>query len=290
MPKPDKKSDIPTELQSEPMSWRWHKLRSRMGRQIHLDDHNTRLHLWGYLPLAGASLIIFSLIKFAYALVPFRLMDPAWELQTLATFGELAATLFFGAALFFFVPPGDIKLSKLTTFHYASRLTLVMGIFCLLLIPLVAFDSQRVLNNLNTGFTQAWNEREEQWVQFRESVDRAQTLQQEYNLAQAMGLGDKLQFAIQNGLAPENRKQWILARAREQFNAGQNKAGSFNHQEKWKLLKLTFRATTALLASGVFFIFLFIKTRWIRLLYLQERYLPPEADRFAQSKDAELQT
>jgi len=277
----EKEDDIPVELQDEPMAWKWGKFRKRMLRQIHLDEQNTRLRLWGYFPLAGASLVVFSLVRMLYLLIPLKLTNPAWELQVLASGGELAATMFFGAALFFFIAPGDIRLWKLSCFHYASWACLFVGVICILLIPLAVFDAQRVMNNLNLGYTQAWNQREEEWVRFRDSVKSAQSTQEEASLANALGLRQQyIEHVSQDLPLPNERKQWLITEARKQFDGGQHKAAGVNHFEKWKLVKLAFRTVISLAFSGFFFILLWFMTRWIRIIYRNERYFPPDDERY----------
>lgn len=263
----DENEELPVELQKLTLAERWQAYRLRMTHSLYLDDNNTKLKLWGYLPLAGASLFCFTLVRLIYLLTPPKFMDPAWELQTLAASGELMASLYLGAVLFFFLPAGDIKLWKLACFNYASWLVCVIGVICLLVLPLAIFDAQRVYNIMNEGFINAWNEREDRWLAYREAILDASSEREEAQLARALDLQGEYIKAIEPGLFPKERKDWLLKRARQQFEAGQAEVGFKNHQENWKLFWMTLRILITYMITSLFYIFLFIKTRWIRNLF-----------------------
>lgn len=106
----------------------------------------------------GYSILLFSAIDFAVILIPFRVTNPAWELEAIKQLINQAIVLLVALVLVFYRPMNiSRKLTKLVL-AALSWLSLVLGIIYLLLLPLAMVNVGRVTliqqNNLNNRLTQ----------------------------------------------------------------------------------------------------------------------------------------
>ncbi len=102
--------------------------------------------------LAGYGLLLFALFDFVHLLVPLRLMNTAWEFQTLGNFVERVPLLLLGVVLTFFserTTPEPLEALFLRT---VTTLCLGLGILFLALVPLGIVNTTRLIASLPAQF------------------------------------------------------------------------------------------------------------------------------------------
>ncbi|MDX1978253.1 MAG: HpsJ family protein [Pseudanabaenaceae cyanobacterium bins.68] len=106
----------------------------------------------------GYGILIFSAIDYAVILIPFRITNPAWELEAIKQLINQVIVLLVGLVFVFYRPMNINR--KLTKFVLAafSWLCLLLGVLYLLMLPLAMINVGRVTliqqNNINARLSQ----------------------------------------------------------------------------------------------------------------------------------------
>lgn len=211
------------------------------------------VHLWRFL---GYGMLLLALLDIIEMFVPPNFMNPSWEFQTM---GRLVNQVGVPLIATLFVFSG--KLAKrarweLGVLAFLSRLTLLVALLYILLIPVGVVNTVRLYNTnlqqLKTGYEQR--------------LSQATQVEQQLNKTTATDIENliKRQGGSLNGRNPEDVKNQILSeltQAKEQLKTQKETNQS---SVTVNLLKNSVKWNLGALISSVLFFIIWKETRWAR--------------------------
>jgi len=233
--------------------------------------------LLSLLPLAGFGLLLYCLVQYANAIIPLRLTDPAWEMLTLYAIGETSINAFLAFVLIFSFKWGPITVWRLAVMNRMSWSSIFFGIFLLGLIPLAIFDSVRLYTVLDSGYKQAVTVQDRDWVRTKRYIENARDEERIETIATHLRLGGGYDMRVAEN--PDDslldRKNWLIAAARHEFDKLRDQLNLNHNGELTQLYKRSLRTCLILLLDGILFLVLWAKTGWLRHLYTSRGEIAP---------------
>lgn len=210
------------------------------------------------LRLIGYTLLLFSLIDYLAIVIPPRLTDPAWEFQTISRMVDQVWSPLLGLTfIFLYRQTTIISFRDLSILKIFSWLSLLIGIFYLLMLPLGINNSLTLYKNVNTQFTNQQGQQQEQIQQFKTKLDAANSPQELNNLARALN--------VPNNPAINKSPQELKAKISEQVQTLAKNAlitaKVTNAQQIKNLIKDSIRINLGAIISGICFIYFWNLTR-----------------------------
>ncbi len=196
----------------------------------------------------GYGFLILTFFDVVYALVPPRLMDPAWEFETFGNFVERAAIPLLGLTMAFAGQEfgrgrGESNLLKLL-----SWLALLLGIVYLLMIPLGIANTIRLDSQNNR-----------QIQQFKQGLNKAQTLEDLGRFSEEFGIRS-------DSTRPGELKEPIYSQMQKRTQALRSQAEILGTAQHRELLKSSIKWNLGSLICGCLFLWIWRSTRpWTRL-------------------------
>ncbi|MBD2626916.1 HpsJ-like protein, cyanoexosortase A-associated [Trichormus variabilis] len=215
------------------------------------------------LQLLGYILLIFSLIDYLAILIPPRLTDPAWEFQAIGQMVDHVWSILLGLTFIFLHNKGSIlKPRQLPILKLLSWVSLIIGIFYLLMLPLGINNSLTLYRNINNQFLTQQGQQQEQLQKVIERLKTTNSPQELTNLARILNLPNE------NGVSqsPQELKNKISQQIQ---TVAQNSAATANAAKREQiknLLKSAVRINLGTVISGVCLIMFWNLTRWIRII------------------------
>jgi len=211
------------------------------------------------LGLVGYGLLLLSLLDVITILYPPRLTDPTWELQVIASLVERVPVPLLGFALVFSTQNAPTtKLGK-SVLGSLSWLTLLIGIFFLLLIPLGISDVLRIRAQTNAQIE----------AQSRQQVARFDQIEQQLNRASedslrslATRLGERNPATAAQ--SPEELKTQLLQELNQAKKTVSNQAQATRSARQSTLFKSLLKWSASALIAGAIFIYMWRATAWAR--------------------------
>ena len=207
--------------------------------------------------VAGYGLLFLAMFNLADILIPLRLMDSVWELETAGAIVESAPILVIATVLIFY---GDSKLrSRWESFvvRVISSFCLLVAILFLILVPVVASNASRI--------------NQQAAIQSREILDSqlVQIDQAEEILNQSSN-EEVVNFLLSQGvsLEPEDSqdiKQVLVDRFAEQREQLRSEHLSSQERRRQSLAKNTVKWIAGALVSSLIFIYVWRLTKWARI-------------------------
>lgn len=206
--------------------------------------------------LVGYGMLFLALLDIIEMLVPLNIMNPNWEFQTM---GRLVNQVGVPLIATLFVFSGKLaKRAKweLPVLALLSRLTLLVALLYLLLIPVGVVNTVRLyntnLNQIKTGYEQR--------------LSQANQVEQQLNQTTAAQIEDliKSQGASLNGRNPQDIKNQILSQvtqAKEQLKTQKEESQS---SVTVNLVKNSVKWNLGALISAVLFFIIWKETGWAR--------------------------
>jgi hypothetical protein len=149
--------------------------------------------LTGLLPIIGYGIVIMSFIDFIYIIFPLQLQNPEWEINTITALSNNCWVFMIGLGFIFIryfdENQEDIHFPEIVFLRIMRWLLLMMAIAFLVVIPLVLFDTQRLLKLVNNEITQQQNGKIQQISQLETG------LASKVNSAQLQALGKSLNLS-----------------------------------------------------------------------------------------------
>ncbi|MGB8702215.1 MAG: HpsJ family protein, partial [Thermosynechococcaceae cyanobacterium] len=110
-------------------------------RLIHIPMVNPQRAGLTLLRLTGYSLLLLTLFDFIALAIPLRVMDPAWELQTMGSLVERVALPLIGFALVFGGGATQRSRAEIKVLQLLSTAAGLVGVLYFLLLPLLVTDT-----------------------------------------------------------------------------------------------------------------------------------------------------
>ncbi len=221
-----------------------------------VEQHSTFL-----MRLLGYGLLVFALLDYIYIVIPPRFTNPAWELQTIGAFAEHAAIPLLGLMLVFYRYQGYITKLEKNLLGFLSRISLLLGLLYLLMVPLGIIDTGRIYHSNNAQIAAQLSQQRQQVEQIKVKLNQATTDEQLRQLfASLTPEGRSLKIN-----KPQAFKEQSLAQISQAERNIQVKADSARANQIQVLLKNSIKWNLAALVSGILFIWIWHLTRWARV-------------------------
>lgn len=211
------------------------------------------------LALVGYGLLLLSLLDAITIVYPPRLTDPTWELQVIASLVERVPVPLLGFALVFSAQNAPTtKLGK-SVLGSLSWLTLLIGIFFLLLIPLGVSDVLRIRTQTNAQIEAQSTQQIARFDQIEQQLNRAS----EENLrGLATRLGQRNPGAAAQ--SPEELKAQLVQELNQAKTTVKNQAAASRSARQNTLFKSLLKWSLSALIAGAIFIYMWRTTAWAR--------------------------
>ncbi len=208
------------------------------------------------LRTVGYSLLLLSVLDWAAILIPLRLMDPAWEFQTIGALVERVPVPLLGLVFVFYGEMQQRSRSERLVLKSLSWLSLLLGLLYLALIPLAIVNTTRLNETSNTRLAGI----------YQQQMAQAEKIEQDLTQASPSQIADFIQK--QGGNVGELSPDEVQAKVLEELSAAKSKTKAqveTEKQNRWRsLLKNSIKWNLGALISGTSFFYLWRMTRWAR--------------------------
>ncbi|GAC1477440.1 MAG: hypothetical protein NVS2B14_19010 [Chamaesiphon sp.] len=211
--------------------------------------------------LIGYALLIFSLIDFGDILLPPHFANPFWEYQTIGALVEHVVVPLTGFLFVFYRPESSSGKREKTLLSLLSWVSLLIGLFFILLLPLTMADTWRIHESIKA---QAASQTSQQ-------IERLEQVKKQLQLAKSNEEIDSLLAS----LSPQGRSHKIenyqdfkgkaIAQLTQNEQTLKERAISIKGNQTRKLIKSTVKWSLSTLISGVLFIWVWNLTKWARV-------------------------
>ncbi|OUL24411.1 hypothetical protein BV378_18670 [Nostoc sp. RF31YmG] len=208
--------------------------------------------------LVGYSLLILVFFDLIDIFFPLQIMNPVWEFQTMGALVERVAIPLVSLLLVFSGKLENRLIWELPILGLISRLTLLVGLLYILLIPLGVSDSIRLYNSNLEQFNKEYSQQVSQTNQIEQQITQATPAELD-NIIKRQG--QSLNSKSKN--SQDVKKQLLLGinQAKQQIKT---QAESKKPFVNLKLLKSSVKWNLGALISGFLFIAIWKGTAWAR--------------------------
>ncbi len=213
--------------------------------------------------LIGYVLLVLSLFDLVEKLIPRRLMNPAWELQTLGALVERVPIPLLGLVLAFYGERSWRARWELPLLKFLSWLALLLGVAFLLLIPVGVSNTVRIERQNSEQIAAQIDQQMTQIQKVEDAIEGAKTP------AEMEALISRLN---RQGRSPDIKDSQQLEQVKEQLSdsiaKGEERmteqAEATRSSQRLGLWKSSVKWNLGALVSGVLFIGIWRGTRWAR--------------------------
>ncbi len=213
--------------------------------------------------LIGYVLLVLSLLDLVEKLVPLRLMNPAWELQTLGALVERVPLPLLGLVLAFYGERNWRARWEVPLLKFLSWLALLLGVAFLLLIPVGVSNTVRIERQNSEQIAAQVDKQMTQIQKVEDAIEGAKTP------AEMEALISRLDG---QGRSPDIKNSQQLEQVKEQLSdsiaKGEERmieqAEATRSSQRLDLWKSSVKWNLGALVSGVLFIGIWRRTRWAR--------------------------
>ena len=198
----------------------------------------------------GYSLLLLTLSYYISVLIPFRLMNPVWELQTIAAFVDNFPMFLLGVLFAFYGSQGRNRIEKLIL-KLVSWVALLMGILFLLLLPLGIADTLRINNQNNAQVLNQQTQQAAQIQQIKTALNNANTLPEINRLINAA----RLQIPATDTSTPQQLKAQAYSQIVQAEQAAKTQIEQSQKEQRLTLFKTGVRYVLGALICGVLSIY-----------------------------------
>lgn len=210
------------------------------------------------LRLVGYGLLVLALFDFVHILVPLRLMNPMWEIQTIGALVERVPVPLLGLMLVFYGETSSREKWEITFLKFLSWASLLVALLFLLLIPLVVVNTVRIdkqiTNQTSTQVSQQLSGLQQLENQVNKGTDK------DINIL-ATRLNQGRQVDVKD---PQELKSRLLSEITKAKKAIQPQITATLADKRFALLKNSVKWLLGSLVSGVLFIYIWANTSWAR--------------------------
>ena len=225
------------------------------------------LELSRVLPIVGYLMIFMTLIDFANILIPVQLQNPEWELATLNALSDHSWAFLISTGFvitgFFSIALARVRMIEVRLLMVIRWGLLLLGISYFLSLALVFGNTNRLVSQIKTNFSQQIQAREQLLDQVDANINSIGNPNQLLQIAQTLGI------SLANPSAPPDQlKQQIqqqLPQLRQQLPEQAAKAQSDQIRQ---LTKRSIRTASQLFVIALANTLVWFKTRKLKLFLL----------------------
>jgi hypothetical protein len=220
------------------------------------------------LRFIGYSLLIFSLFDYLAILLPPQLTNPNWEFQAISQMVDHVWSILLGFAfIFLFNKSSIVNVKQIGILKLLSWLSLVIGIFYLLMLPLGINNSLTLYRTINNQFTTQQSQQQEQIQKITEKLKTVTSPQQLSSIAASLNIP----IEPNSQQSPQDLKNKISQQIQNSAQNAINVANTAKREQTKNLIKTAVRINLGTIISGVCFIILWRLTGWIRTIEKSQR-------------------
>lgn len=226
-----------------------------------MQSPNQDFFTFSLIRLVGYGLLGLTLIDFISLILPLQLMDSVWELQTMGAFIERIPVPLLGIAFIYYGERSYRAPIENFLLRWLSYLSLILGIFFLLMIPLGINNTVRIALTNNAIINQELFTKVEQIDKFKNKMTAANSPAEIQAVLQKQSYQGKLPDAIN----AEKFKAQFIKELNNTENDLRKQIEAVRSKKRWELLKKSIKWNLgALIASCLFFV-IWKDTLWARL-------------------------
>jgi hypothetical protein len=220
------------------------------------------------LRFIGYSLLIFSLFDYLAILLPPQLTNPNWEFQAISQMVDHVWSILLGFAfIFLFNKSSIVNVKQIGILKLLSWLSLVIGIFYLLMLPLGINNSLTLYRTINNQFTTQQSQQQEQIQKITEKLKTVTSPQQLTSIAASLNIP----IEPNSQQSPQDLKNKISQQIQNSAQNAINVANTAKREQIKNLIKTAVRINIGTIISGVCFIILWRLTSWTRTIEKNQR-------------------
>ncbi len=210
----------------------------------------------------GYILLAFSLVDFINIFVPIKLMNPAWELETIqGLVGQVAAPM-LGLVLVFYKQLEFRVKKEIFWLRQLSWISLAVGILYFLLIPILIVSNIHLDAQLNEQVTTQIDERTASIGGIEQQLTKANSEKDLQTLFKKL-TGQELPPELQKKSANE-LKATLSQRLSKTKASIRPQVEAIAQDSRFPLIKKMIKLLVGLVISGTAFIYIWYLTRWVR--------------------------
>ncbi|QIR39498.1 hypothetical protein HCG51_24195 [Tolypothrix sp. PCC 7910] len=204
----------------------------------------------------GYSMLIMAFIDIIDVIFPVQIMNPVWEFQTMGALVDRVAIPLVSLLLVLFGKLENRSFLELHILRFISRLTLLVGLLYILLIPVGVSNTVRLYSNNVDQFNQEYKQQLSQVNQLEEQLTKATPSELDTILQRQ---GHSL-----DGNNPQEVKNQLLLQIKHSREELKTKAEDKKYSENLRLFKNSVKWNIGALISGFLFIAIWKRTLWAR--------------------------
>lgn len=208
----------------------------------------------------GYSFLVFALVDYFHIIIPPQLTNPVWELQTIGALVEHGAIPLLGLMFVFYRHQGSIGKREKRLLVFLSRVSLLLGLLYLLMLPLGVGDTWRIYQSSNAQITTQLTQQVQQFQQIKGQLNQATTNEQLKNLLASLAPQGRPE-EINN---PQAFKNQFLAQVSQAEQNIKVQAKTAQNNQNITLIKNSVKWNLGTLITATLFIWIWYVTRWVR--------------------------
>jgi hypothetical protein len=208
------------------------------------------------LRCVGYGLLVLALFDLIAMMIPLRLMDPAWEFQTMGALVERVPVSLLGLGLVFYGEAHFRRAGEQILLKFICWVCLLLGLFFLLMIPLGINNTVRLNVQNETQISAKYKQDMARFEQLEKQLRATKTeeLESFFN-SQGQSL---------NGKDPQEAKQQLLSQFSSAKQTIPTQYQQIRANQRLNLLKNSVKWNLGALICGLLFIYIWRLTHWVR--------------------------
>ena len=216
----------------------------------------------GILRLVGYGLLLMAFVDFVFLLIPFKLMNPAWEFQTMGAIVERIPVTLLGMVLVYYGERDDRAPVERIVLRWLSRLSLVVAVLLLLSIPLSITNSFRIYYQHKAGMNAQVVSKVDVLQNFKEQLESVNTSQE---ITAILAKQSQQAVKIPESVDPQKLKTDIIDSLQKNQDDLRDRFNVIRSQKRSMLLKNCIKWNLGALISACLFFAIWKTTLWARL-------------------------
>lgn len=216
------------------------------------------IRLVGYGLLSMAILDVFSLI------IPLKLMNPSWELQTTGALVERTPVTLLGMALIYYGERQERTPIERFILKWLSWLSLILAIVFFLLVPLSISNSIRIYHSENAQVNLQVTRRIDPMNKFRQQLKSADSPEQ---IQQVLQVQARRRINIPDSVNTSDLKENLLKNITKKEENLRSQAKKIRSQKKHVIVKNCLKWGLGAIIAAFIFLFIWKSTVWARIKY-----------------------
>ena len=226
--------------------------------------HEQKILTISIIRIVGYGLLMMAVVDFMNLLIPLKLMNPDWELQTIGAVIERIPVTFLGIVFVFYEDTNYRTPIEKILLKVISWSCLVFALLLILVIPLNINNAFRIYHAYNAKINYQIHPRLEVIQDFQTQIESADSQE---NIAKIIQQQSSKKVELPESLDINNFKNNIAKNLQKESDSLQNKAQDNRSKKRYQLLRKAIKYNLGALIAVFLFIFIWKNTFWARTDY-----------------------